>query len=149
MIPLDDVAAGRQSNEIISWSDDLRAAFKEAQLALSSNRTITLPKPDDLLWIVTDGAVRTPGIGARYVTRGDKLHLAGFFSAKLRGSPGCLVRWRHSLSQLPPNTSVLTSSSPTTTHAFSQTASPVSKHLRSCAAASFPPVHVFLPSSQS
>ena len=87
MAPLDDIVAGRQSNEAISWSDDLRAAFKEAQLALSSNRTITLPKPDDLLWIVTDGAVRTPGIGATlYVTRGDKLHLAGFFSAKLRGS---------------------------------------------------------------
>ena len=87
MTPLDDVVAGRQSNEVISWSDDLRAAFKEAQLALSSNRTITLPKPDDLLWIVTDGTVRTPGIGATfYVSRGNKLHLAGFFSAKLRGS---------------------------------------------------------------
>ena len=64
MTPLDDVVAGRQSNEVISWSDDLKAAFKEAQLAYSSNRTITLPKPDDLLSVVTDGAVRTPGIGA-------------------------------------------------------------------------------------
>ena len=64
-----------------------RAAFKVAKLALSSSRTITLPKPDDLLWIVTDGAVRTPGIGATlYFTRGHKLHLAGFFSGKLRGS---------------------------------------------------------------
>ena len=36
MAPLDDIVAGRQSNEAISWSDDLRAAFKEAQLALSS-----------------------------------------------------------------------------------------------------------------
>ena len=87
MAPLDDIVAGRQSNETISWSDDLSTAFKDAQLALSNNRTITLPKPDDLLWIVTDGAVRPPGIGATlYVTRGNKLHLAGFFSAKLRGS---------------------------------------------------------------
>ena len=87
MAPLDDIVAGRQSNEDIPWCDDLRAAFKEAQLALSSNRTITLPKPDDLLWIVTDGAVRPPGIGATlYVTRGNKLHLAGFFRAKHRGS---------------------------------------------------------------
>ena len=70
MAPLDDIVAGRQSNEVIPWCDDLRAAFKEAQLALSSNRTITLAKPDDLLWIVTDGAVRPPGIGATlYVTR--------------------------------------------------------------------------------
>ena len=87
MAPLDDIVAGRQSNETISWSEDLSTAFKDAQLALSSNRTITLPKPDDLLWIVADGAVRPPGIGATlYVTRGNKLHLAGFFSAKLRGS---------------------------------------------------------------
>ena len=78
MAPLDDIVAGRQSNETISWSDDLSTAFKDAQLALSSNRTITLSKPDDSLWIVTDGAVRPPGIGATvYVTHGNKLHLAG------------------------------------------------------------------------
>ena len=35
----------------------------------------------------TDGAVWDPGIGATlYVTRGDKLCVSGFFSAKLRGS---------------------------------------------------------------
>ena len=46
-----------------------------------------LPRPEDQPWIVTDGAVRDPGIGATlYVTRGDKLHVSGFFSAKLRGS---------------------------------------------------------------
>ena len=38
-------------------------------------------------WIVADGAVRDPGIGATlYVTRGDKLCVSGFFSAKLQGS---------------------------------------------------------------
>ena len=38
------------------------------------------------MWIITDGAVKTPGIGATlYVTRNNKLQLAGFFSAKLRG----------------------------------------------------------------
>ena len=110
MAPLDDIVAGRQSNETISWSDDLSTAFKDSQLALSSNHTITLPKPDNLLWIVTDGAVRPPGIGATlYVTRGNKLHLAGFFSAKLRGSQ---VSWLPCeikvLLQLPPNTLVLT-----------------------------------------
>ena len=39
------------SNEPITWSDNLSAAFCEAQSALSTNRTITLPRPDDLLWI--------------------------------------------------------------------------------------------------
>ena len=61
---LDDAVAGRQSNEVITWSDDLSATFQEAQHALSSNRSITLPRPSDLLWIVTDVAVRKPGIGA-------------------------------------------------------------------------------------
>ena len=68
-------------------ADNLSAALREAQSALSTNRTITLLRPDDLLWIVTDGAVKKPGIGATlYVTRRDRLHLAGFFSAKLTGS---------------------------------------------------------------
>ena len=84
---LDDTVAGRESKESIQWSDDLRASFCKAQAALSTARTISLPIPSDQLWIVTDGALRNPGIDATlYVTCNDKLRLAGFFSAKLRGS---------------------------------------------------------------
>ena len=84
---LDDTVAGRESKEKIQWTDDLRASFNKAQTALTSAHTISLPIPSDQLWIVTDGALRKPGIGATlYVTRNDKLRLAGFFSAKLRGS---------------------------------------------------------------
>ena len=84
---LDDTVAGRESKETTQWTDDLRASFNKAQTALSSTHTISLPIPGDQLWIVTDGALRTPGIGATlYVTRNDKLRLAGVFSAKLRGS---------------------------------------------------------------
>ena len=87
LTPLNAVTAGRPSQESINWTDDLRAAFRSAQNALSSALTITLPRPEDQLWIVTDGAVRDPGIGATlYVTRGDKLHVSAFFSARLRGS---------------------------------------------------------------
>ena len=40
----------------------------------------------NLLWIITDGAVKTPAIRAPiYVTLNNKLQLARFFSAKLRG----------------------------------------------------------------
>lgn len=46
---------------------------------------MTIPRPDDQLWIVTDGALRDPGLGATmYVTRGGKLLIAGHFSAKIR-----------------------------------------------------------------
>lgn len=83
--PLDDVVAGRDSKDIISWSDELIDSFSSAQKALSTNRSIVLPKPDDQLWIVTDGAVKKHGLGATlYVSRNDKIKLAGFFSAKLR-----------------------------------------------------------------
>ena len=83
--PFDDVIAGRPSTEVITWSDELHEAFTTAKDALSSARSITLPKPTDQLWIVTDGAVRKPGIAATlYMTRQDTLQLAGFFSAKLR-----------------------------------------------------------------
>ena len=84
---LDDTVAGRESKETIQWTDDLRASFNKAQTALSSAHTISLPIPSDQLWIVTDEMLRKPGIGATlYITRNDKLRLAGFFSPKLRGS---------------------------------------------------------------
>lgn len=84
--PLDDIVAGRQSADRLQWTDETRTAFTDAQTFLSKARTITLPRPDDQLWIVTDGAVKSHGIGATmYVTRHGTLFLAGFFSAKLRG----------------------------------------------------------------
>lgn len=87
LTPLDAVTAGRTSQESITWSDSLRAAFHNAQKALSSALSITLPRPEDQLWVVTDGAVKDPGIGATlYVTRNNKLHIAGFFRTWLRGT---------------------------------------------------------------
>ena len=83
--PLDDVTAGRISTDSIVWSDDLLAHFSKVQKAVASPSAIVLPNPQDQLWIVTDGAVRSPGLGATlYVNRNKKLLLAGFFSAKLR-----------------------------------------------------------------
>ena len=86
LAPLDAVTAGRPSQESINWTDDLRAGFRSSQNALSSALTITLPRSEDQLWIVTDEAVRDPGAATLYVTRGDKLHVSGFFSAMFRGS---------------------------------------------------------------
>ena len=83
--PLDNSIAGKQSQDHIDWTADLRDAFKTAQRALSQNRSVILPKPDDQLWIVTDGATKNGGLGATlYATCDGKLRLAGFFSAKLR-----------------------------------------------------------------
>ena len=83
--PLDTAIAGKQSQDKILRTDELIKHFHNAQGALSSHKLITLPQPSDQLWIVTDGSVSQRGIGATlYVSRNDKLQLAGFFSAKLR-----------------------------------------------------------------
>lgn len=83
--PLDKAIAGRSSQEVIEWTDDLVCYYEKAQTHLSDNKSIVIPRPSDHVWIVTDGSVSKRGLGATlYVTRDKKLSLAGFFSAKLR-----------------------------------------------------------------
>ena len=83
--PLEIAIAGYQFQDKIVWTDDLYQKFYSAQKALSTHTSITLPRADDQIWIVTDGSVTRQGIGATmYVSRENKLLLAGFFSAKLR-----------------------------------------------------------------
>ena len=67
--PLDDATAGCQSQDRIVWSNSLRTAFSRAQAALSTHHTIVLPRADDELWIVTDGAVKDRGVGATLYVR--------------------------------------------------------------------------------
>ena len=83
--PLNQAIAGKESREKLVWCDELLLSFKTAQRALADNWTITIPQPQDALWIVTDGSVKNRGIAATlYAHRDGSLLLAGFFSAKLR-----------------------------------------------------------------
>ena len=83
--PLQSLTAGHQSQGTVVWSDNLLACFCSCQEALTSNKSIALPKPEDHLRIVTDESVKMSGLGATlYILRDQKLHLAGFFSAKLK-----------------------------------------------------------------
>ena len=139
--PLNAVTASRPSQETISWTNDLRTSFHSAQKALSSALTITLPRPEDQIWIVTDGAVRDPGIGTTlYVTHSDKLLVSGFFSAKLYGSQ---TTW------LPCEVEALSIAAATKhfSHpsgpASSPTASPVFRPTKSSAVGSFLPALVY------
>ena len=53
--------------------------------ALRNHKSISIPRPSDSLWIVTDGSVKNRGIAATmYIHRNGKLLLAGFFNAKLQ-----------------------------------------------------------------
>lgn len=79
LAPLDDVVAGNDPKDIIVWNDELLAAFQKAQEAFTTNKAITLPRPSEQLWIVTDGALRKYGLGATLnVKRNRKPILAGF-----------------------------------------------------------------------
>ena len=83
--PLEAVIGGHASSDLVPWTSELRDLFAASQAALSKCRVITLPLPSDQLWIVTDGAVKEPGLGSTlYVSHNNKVFIAGFFSAKLR-----------------------------------------------------------------
>ena len=83
--PLDQATAGKASNEKVLWSDELVNEFKKAQTALDTGKSIAIPRPSDVLWIVTDGSIKNRGIAATlYVRISGKLLLAGFLNAKLR-----------------------------------------------------------------
>ena len=82
--PLELCIAGKDSKCHIQWNDQLDQAFETAQKSLRHGKAITLPRPSDVLWIVTDGSLRTKAIGATlYVVRDGVPKLGGFFSARL------------------------------------------------------------------
>ena len=83
--PLESSLANLQSHDHVVWDDNLRQKFTTAQDALQTHQSIVLLLASDPLGIVTDGSVTRRGLGATlYVTRQDRLLLAGFFSSKLR-----------------------------------------------------------------
>ena len=81
--PLEDITAGREPKEIISWSDSLLAAFKRSQDHLKNSKALTIPRPEDQLQVITD-ASKTGIAAALYVIRGGKPWIAGHLSAKYK-----------------------------------------------------------------
>ena len=83
--PLDDMLSGKSSGSTkLTWSDERVADFKKAQDALRSPKAISVPRPDDTLWIITDAALNPTAIAATlYAIRGKETLLAGFYNAKL------------------------------------------------------------------
>ena len=83
---LNQSTSAKSSNQKIEWTEELNLAFQKSQEHLKSNKTIVLPKEDDQLLVVTDGATTNPtGLSATlYVLRQNELKLAGFFSQQLK-----------------------------------------------------------------
>ena len=85
--PLDRATHGKKSADKIVWDESSIDAFEKAQKHLANNKAIVLPKESDQLWLITDGASSTRGLGATlYALRNGKLLLAGFFSQQLSPS---------------------------------------------------------------
>ena len=90
---LEAMTANNKSSDILQWTDSLLAEFSKAQKSLSTNKVIKIPRRNEQLWIVPDGAQRCPGpgIAATLYSTDDingqcKPQLAGFFSAKLKSN---------------------------------------------------------------
>ena len=84
---LEGLTAGKQSSEQIVWSQSSLKAFHDSQHHLQKCTAITIPAPEDKLWLVTDACSSNPGIAATLLAslpESNSPQLASFFSAKLR-----------------------------------------------------------------
>ena len=88
MAEMEAVCAGKDSQDHVTWTEELQGQFRAAQEALRDLKTITVPRPTDRLAITTDGAVRDIGVGAAlFVVRQGNKRLGGYFSANLSVHP--------------------------------------------------------------
>ena len=87
LAPLDEEVAGKSPSEKVTWNEQLLEAFKSSQKQLSQAKTITIPRREDHLQIVTDAS--KIGLAATlYVIRNNKPSVAGFYNAKLKKHQG-------------------------------------------------------------
>ena len=63
--PIERCVTGEVSTEKLIWTDEFNSSFTQTKNKLRNTSSVVLPKPSDQLWIVTDGALKDPGIGAR------------------------------------------------------------------------------------
>ena len=91
LTPLEESIKGKDAKEKVLWTDELSDAFRKAKEAIASSKTITVPRPDDQLSIITDASVRPGAVSATlYVVREGKRLLGGFYNSKL---PSFQKRW--------------------------------------------------------
>ena len=85
--PLESLSSGKQSADSVNWSPDFLTIFKKSQEHLKNCRPISLPSPNDKLWLTTDACSSNLGIGSTLTAGnpdGSNQRLASFFSAKLK-----------------------------------------------------------------
>ena len=95
MDPFDKVCAGKNSKDLITWSPALMAAFNEAMNHLDNVTKLTLPRPDEQLILMPDGARVPGGLGwalfVQRITDGKPCLIpVQFYSAKIKDY---MVKW--------------------------------------------------------
>ena len=85
--PLDKLCAKGVSADKVPWTDELLATFQKAKNHLTQAKTLTIPRREDKLQIITDAASTAAGLAASlFVIRNNKPHLAGLFNARKTSS---------------------------------------------------------------
>ena len=85
MSPLEGCIKGLLGSQQITWTDELRAHFHAAQVALRSPAVLTIPVPTDKLTLTVDASPVNDGIGCTlFVIRDGKRYIGELFSVKLK-----------------------------------------------------------------
>ena len=85
--PLEKICAGQDSKSLVIWTEGLSQAFENAKNHLKEAKTLTLPKPEDRLQIVTDASTSSSGLASTLIViREGKPLLGGVFNAKKSSS---------------------------------------------------------------
>ena len=84
--PFDKLTGGKDSKDLVTWTPELKHSFQLAQKHISSMQELYLPKPDDQLIIVCDGARTPPAVGMvlQAKTPQGTLHTVRYYSVKLK-----------------------------------------------------------------
>ena len=83
--PLENAIKGLNGKDSVKWNDELLNAFKQAKCALTSPRSIVIPKIEDKLILTVDASPLNNGLGATlFVMRKGKRLAASHFSFKLK-----------------------------------------------------------------
>ena len=89
--PLEDLHAGKNSNEKISWTKESTEHFENIKKSLSDLSTISVPRPDDKLVLFSDWCQQEKAIGGRMEIHrlmpdgSTKILNGGHFSARANG----------------------------------------------------------------
>ena len=120
----------KKSTDEIIWTEETSHAFNEIQKILKDPQTITIPRPEDQKYIISDAATKCPAFGAILLvkrkddkTGKEELKIGGYYNMKLKegllpceaeaiGIERASAHWDHYSRESEEPTIILTDSDP-------------------------------------